>query len=263
MKELFHRFLTDVRQRRFLDAYAVGFLALAMMALTVFGDNLPDDYRWALLFAGIGILVLRQTAPENRFPSQSGVLIGDRAMFDDNPLAGRLKRATEVYIFAPSAANVLNEQTGELLRKNVLGHRKGKVRIVVLDPEEESAVAFAVRQLDESLEYQRRDFPTDLGSVVAELRRMARWDVEGEFGFRFLPYNPGFSLVVLNRHQVDGVVIVEVHGFQNETTAKRMHLELTRQADPRWFEYWVTQFDHIWAKARVSEADDAASFGQS
>ncbi|WP_433871948.1 hypothetical protein [Saccharopolyspora sp. CA-218241] len=256
MRKFFHRFATDVRQRRYLDAYAVGFLALVMMALTVFGDNLPDDYRWAVVFAGIGILVLRLTAPENRVPPGGAVVIGDRARFEDDPLAERLKRAEEVCIFAPSAVNVLDEQTGEILRKHVLGRRRGKVRIVVLDPREESAVALAVRQLDESLEYRRRDFPTDLNSVVAELERMARWDVEGEFDHRFLPYNPGFSLVVLNRHQADGAVTVEVHGFHNETTAGRMHFELTREENPRWFEYWASQFDRIWAESRAPEADD-------
>ncbi|RCW46721.1 hypothetical protein DFQ14_10157 [Halopolyspora algeriensis] len=258
MVSFFRRFADDVRRRRYLDAYAAGFVAFAMAAVTIFVDTLGDELRWAAALAGIGITVLRLTSPENRAAATRGASVGDRSVFDDNPLAERLKTAREVCVFAPSAVNVLSEQYSETLRRDVLGRRQGRVRVIVLDPAERAAVSLAVRQLDESLDYQRSDLRADLGSVVEELRRMSEWDVEGNFEFGFLPYNPGFSLLALNPNSSDGVVLVELHGFHNESTAKRMHVEFTRGSDPYWYEYWCHQFERMWSRSRVprTEAED-------
>jgi hypothetical protein len=77
----------------------------------------------------------------------------------------------------------------------------------------------------------------------------------GRFEHRFAAYNPGFSLVAIDPQAKHGVVIVEFHGFHNESTGSRMHLELRRQDSQHWFDYWADQFDHIWRSAR--EPDDA------
>jgi hypothetical protein len=63
------------------------------------------------------------------------------------------------------------------------------------------------------------------------------------------------SLVAIDPGAKQGTVIVEFHGFHNEATASRMHLELTRQLSERWYSYWVEQFDHIW---RAAEPEAAA-----
>lgn len=256
----FRRFMDDVRRRRYLDAYAVGFVAFAMAVATMVADELGTDFRWAVALAGIGIIVLRFTVSDGRGGVDRGVPVGDRSAFDGRPLADRLRQAREVCVFAPSAANVLNEQNSELFRSEVLGRANGRVRMVVLDPSEEQTVALAVRQLDKSLTYQRSDFRADLRSSVDEFRRMSDWKVAGTFEYGFLPYNPGFSMIALNPGSRDGTVIVELHGFSNETTAKRMHLEFTRDNDRDWYEYWAGQFEQIWSAARAprerSELED-------
>jgi hypothetical protein len=45
-------------------------------------------------------------------------------------------------------------------------------------------------------------------------------------------------------------MIVEFHGFHNQVTNTRMHIELTRDDSGQWYAYWLEQFDHIWQAAR-------------
>ncbi len=78
---------------------------------------------------------------------------------------------------------------------------------------------------------------------------MAAWHVNGSFEYRLLDYNPGFSLVAIDPSARDGRLIVEFHGFHNEATSSRMHMELARQQSDHWYAYWSEQFNRIWEAA--------------
>lgn len=249
MRAGLRRIWRDIASGHFIDAYAVAVLAVAFAVLSVVGDVVSDSLRWAALLAGVGLLVYRITVPPPT--STIDTLIADRSGFEDTPLAGRLRDAREVWLFAPSGVNFLAMPVLEVLRRDVLSRTDGVVRIVVLDPDDREAVALAVRQLDASVDYPLQDFGESLKSVARNLALVAGWNVAGSFGYRLLDYNPGFSLVAIDPHRRHGTVIVEFHGFHNESTSARMHLELRRADSERWYTYWTEQFDHIWAAART------------
>ncbi|SHM99705.1 hypothetical protein [Cryptosporangium aurantiacum] len=243
----------DVARGRHLEVYVVAALALTFATLSVVGDVVPDNLRWAALLAGMALLVYRITVPE---PVGSvAKVFGDRTAFEEVPLAARLKAATEVWVFAPSGVNFLSMPHLDLLRKTVLA-RGGDVRVVVLDPAAKDAVALAVRQLDRSVTYPLQDFRESLTTVLRHLGSVSTWQVNGKFEHRLLDYNPGFSIVAVDPQKRHGRVIVEFHGFHNESTVTRMHLELRRADSERWYAYWVEQFEYIWAAAR-RPADDS------
>jgi hypothetical protein len=83
-----------------------------------------------------------------------------------------------------------------------------------------------------------------------QIELMSRWPVAGRLEYRFLDYNPGFSLVAVDPSHKDGSVLVEFHAFHNGTTNARMHFDLNRKNSEQWFSYWVSQFDHIWNAAK-------------
>ena len=60
-------------------------------------------------------------------------LLNDRFAFDKLPFSERLRDAKEVWIFAPSAVNILSAHNCELLRTGILNRPDGIVRVVVLD----------------------------------------------------------------------------------------------------------------------------------
>ena len=254
MRDSFRRIGQDVKQRRNLDAYAVAAAALAFAVLSVIGDSVPDGLRWAALLAGVGLLVFRITVPDRAMGGADDVL-NDRSSFEDNPLPARLREAREVWIFAPSAVNLLAPHHCDTLRSAVLNDPDGVVRLVVLDPAEETAVQLAIRQLDDSVDQPLQMFRSALDATTQQLRRLAGRQVKGSFEYRLLDYNPGFSLVVLDPGTRQGVVIVEFHAFHNELTSSRMHIEITRTETERWFTYWLDQFDHIWQAARPAPGE--------
>ena len=73
---------------------------------SIFGDVVPDNLRWAALFAGMVLLAHRLTLPDR--PGGGGDLLKDRAGFDDRPFTTLLDNAREVWVFALSAVNLLN-----------------------------------------------------------------------------------------------------------------------------------------------------------
>jgi hypothetical protein len=235
----------DLKERRHIDAYSIAFVTFILAVLSLVPSIVPDELRWAALLAGVGVLVWRITIPE-RLTGNMDDLLNDRLTFDRLPLSERLRDAKEVCIFAPSAINILSAQNCELLRTGILNRPDGIVRVVVLDPENESVVQLATRQLDDSLDYPLQDFRASLQATVRQLGIMASWHLKGSFDHRIFDYNPGFSLVCIDPTSRKGHVIVEFHGFHNEATSSRMHIEISRQQSEHWYTYWTNQFNRIW-----------------
>jgi hypothetical protein len=238
----------DLRNRRQLEAYAVATVAVVLAVLSIIEAAVPENLKWAALLVGVGLLVYRVTLPEGGHGRVEDVLL-DRSTFDAQPLTERVQRAREVWVFAPSAVNLLSPRNCEALRRAVLSRPDGVLRVVVLDPEAEDGVRFATRQLDDSLDYPVQQLRPSLEAMVRQLALMRAWPVPGTVEYRLLDYNPGFSLVAIDPSRRDGQVIVEVHGFHNDATHSRMHVEL-HPSDGRWYDYWLDQFGSIWSAAR-------------
>jgi hypothetical protein len=247
----------DLRERRHVEAYVVAAAAVVLATLSLIGDLVGDELRWAVVFAALSLLTY-QVALTPRSDDLDD-LLHNRAAFDDVTFHSRLRRAQDVRIFAPSGVNLLSADTANHLRTEVLSRQEGLVRIVVLDPHEPEAVAITARQLDQSTEFAAVDLASGLATIVNRIEMMASWNVAGTFEYGFAPFNPGFSIVAINPYGKDGLLIVEIHGLRNEATASRMHLQLTRTSSERWFVYWRNQFEHLWQSARRPETTGEAA----
>ena len=248
MRKFFSVVIGNLRRRRHIDAYAVTVLAFSFAIISLVSDVLVEDVRWSVALAGIGLLVYRLTFSDAS-PGTVDIFLKDRSAFAENPFPARLSGAREVWIFAPSAVNILVPAHCDVLHETVLSHPDGVVRVVVLDPADEAAVQLAIRHLDHALDGPLQLFRTSLEATMAQLRRMARWEVEGTFEHRLIDYNPGFSMVAIDPRSENGVIIVEMHGFYHEVTTSRMHMEIRREDSRRWYAHWIDQFDHIWQEA--------------
>ena len=246
------RVARDLRDRRFIDVYSVAIVAFVLAVVSVAGYG-SDQLRWSVVLAALGLLVLRISVPETGPEASLDGLLLDRFAFDAVPLADRLRDAREVWIFAPSAANLLTSHNCELLRTGPLSRDGGIVRVVVLDPSRGAVIELATRQLDDALTQPSHEFPAALAATVGKLQTMARWPVAGSFEYRLLAYNPGFSLVAIDPGARGGRLIVEFHAFHNEATSSRMHVEITRKQSDRWYTYWAEQFENIWAAASLPD----------
>jgi hypothetical protein len=241
----------DLKNRQYVDAYIISLVAFILAGLSLVAGIVPDEARWATLLAGVGFLVLRVTIPESPYGTIDN-LLNDRFAFDANPISDRLRSATEVWIFAPSGVNLLSAQNCEILRTGPLNRPSGVVRVVVLNPDNQTAVQLAARQLDDALDYPLQDFAACLQTTTGLLHAMAAWQINGSFEYGFINYNPGFSLVAIDPSSRNGLAIVEFHGFHNESTQARMHIEISRHQSDRWYTYWTDQFERIWQAASHS-----------
>lgn len=248
-RKLVARVGRDLRHLRNIDAYAVTALVLSFAVISIFNDELAEGPRWAVLFAGVGILVYRVTLPD-RASHLAGEVLHDRTSLDDTPFSSRLDNAREVWIFAPSAVNLLSQQHCQALRTKILTRHDGLVRVVVLDPTQQAALDLATRQLDDSTDFPLQGLGHSLETTLERLSLMNRWAVAGTLRCKLLGFNPGFSLVAIDPDTSHGTIIVEFHAFHNEATMSRMHVELTRTSSPRWYAYWSDQFRHIWHAGR-------------
>jgi hypothetical protein len=244
----------DLRRLRHVDAYVVAPIAVVLAALSLLSDVVSEDLRWAAALAALGLLVYRVTLPDGA--GDVDEVLQSRLAFADITFGSRLKRAKVVWVFAPSAINLLTSSTADDLRRTVLARPDGSVRVAVLDPEATAAVALASRQLDDSVDFAIQDLPEELGATVSRLRAIAGWKTEGHLDYRFASFNPGFSLVAVDPHERHGVLIVEFHGFHNESSASRMHIELRRQLSEHWYEYWIDQFEHLWTHSRPAHPSE-------
>ncbi len=251
LRTLFARILSDLSARRNIEVYVVSLVAIVLAVLGVIEDIVPDQVKTSAILAALALLVFHISVPE----SGGGTLddyLDDRSNF--KPFPETLVGVRELWIYAPSAANILRGDNLDAVRNEVLSHKSGQLRVLIQDPEQIDAVALLRKQLDDNVQYQVQDLPEEIDSTLRRFEMIASWKMEGKFEYALMPFGPGFSLVILDAHKATGRVIVEVHGFHNESTNGRMHLTITRQDSERWFVYWVDQFERMWDQSRQVEA---------
>jgi len=251
LKRTGKRIFADIRALRNIDSYVVALFAIVFAILTAFGDSIPDQFKMAALLAGVALLVFNITTPEQKTGGNLDDFLNDRTSFP--PFKERIKNARKLWIYGPSAVNILGAENSLAIKDNVLSQKDGELRVIIQNPNEKAAVDILIRQLDESIDYKVQDLPHAIQETLSRLRNMKQWKTQGTFEYRMLDYCPGFSMVVVDPDKNSGTVIVEFYGFHHEHTASRMNIEITKAKSERWYTYWVSQFDYMWRDAKAPE----------
>src|SRR3954471_14411148 len=110
----FQRFMRrineDFKARRNLDVYVVSAVAAILVILTALPIDVPDKLISAVTLAALCLLVLNISSNGPQAVALDDYL-NDRAAF--GPLSERVKGARKLWIYAPSAANILRSDNGE------------------------------------------------------------------------------------------------------------------------------------------------------
>jgi hypothetical protein len=252
----FQRFMRRVREdfkaRRNLDVYTVSAVSALLVILALIPDAVSPSLITAVMLAALSLLVLNLSSDGPQIVALDDYL-NDRSAF--GPLSERIKGAHKLWIYAPSAANILRSDNGEAIRREILSHPGGEVRIVIQDPHNTEGVDILTRQLDKGVDFQMQHMSDELTRTIQQLQLMQSWPTPGSVEYRLLDYGPGFSLVAVDPDSKNGQIIVEFHGYHNESTDKRMNLELTRDSSDRWYAYWMGQFQVMWDRATAPALD--------
>jgi hypothetical protein len=256
------RVLTDIKKRQNIEIYAIGFGAFVVAIASLFGDailaNLGDNVVNSMMLAALGLLVLAISTPQ-KDKSALDDYLDDRSNL--GAFADRLQGARKLYIYAPSAANILHGDNAEVIRREIISKKDGDLRVIIQNPDKEAAVDILVDQLDRSLEFQVQHLPEELQRTIRQFKLIHSWDLPGHTELKMLDYSPGFSMVMIDPDRNNGQIIVEVHGYQNESTRSRMHIVITKKESERWFVYWQHQFETMWSRGETVtfSPDDLAS----
>jgi hypothetical protein len=230
------RSLEDIRGGRNREAYALFLIGLLLVALGLAGV-IKDQILLSAMLLALTFLVFHTSLdkPSGRFSLDD--VLQTRDSF--GPFSKLLPGVRDLRIYGPTAVNIL-VSSGDI-RRFVL-NAGGTIRVIIQDDKPEM-VAQTALQLDDNLDLTRT-----LHGSMGVLERLAE---EPRFEYRRLPFNPGFSLVVVNAESPNGYVIFESHGFMDENIADRMHIVIRKQESPHWFGYWVSRFEAMWNTALV------------
>jgi len=244
------RIFEDIKNRRNIEVYVLSFAAFVVALVSVFADGvlilLGDNIVNSIILATLGLLVFNIATPTQDNSSLDDYL-------DDRSNLGsfeeRIQGASKLYIYAPSAANILHGDNAEAIRNQILMQPDGELRVIIQNPEKQPAVDILVDQLDRSVEFQVQNLPEEIQRTLRQFALIDGWKTPGKANLKVLDYGPGFSMVMIDPDRNSGQVIVEVHGFQNESTRSRMHIVITKRESERWFSYWLAQFENMWGRA--------------
>jgi len=225
------RVSSDILKGHNLDAYAIAFFGLALIAVDLVG-NVEQSLQLAIIVAALSFLVLRTTVPETSITDLDDVL-KDRQAF--GPFKDFIRGRRTLWMWAPSAVNIFNDASS--IKTEILD-QGGEICILLLDPEAKTIASYVQKQLDNAGE-----------ELVGDIRRTARTleqlKQSGNVRYGYLPFSPGFSLTIVDPDKPGGKLLVEYHGFRNEFTGNRMHIVIERAQSAYWFEYWVNQFKEM------------------
>ncbi len=213
------RLVGDLKARNHLDTYALTAVVFTFAILSLVSDALDHNLRWAVLLSGVGLLIYRLTlAPldrsAGRFALRPQQIRGQPA----GPAAPERPRCTGVRAVGGEPAVAADVRTAP-------EHRTGPAERICAGggPRPRggrSAIGIAARQLDDSLEFPIQRLPQSLASTPrTDEPDRPGGGPRGRSTYRVFPYNPGFSLVLVDPETSHGRVIVEFHGFHNPSTS--------------------------------------------
>jgi hypothetical protein len=248
LKPLFRSISSNIRAGRHLEAYAIFLIGVTLVILGLIGIVGATVQLSAILLA-LSFLVFHTTVEiSNRRSSLDQVL---RGRDDFGPFSKLLPGVRDLRIYGPTAVNVLINSAD--IRRFILD-TGGLVRVIVLADQEEAVKATGI-QLDDNL-----DLAQTLHASFEILRKLQE---KAGFSYRLLPFNPGFSLIIVNANAADGYAIFESHGFMDDNIADRMHIMIRRRESPHWFAYWLGRFDAMWGAAIPPDVHTIRSPSQS
>jgi hypothetical protein len=228
------QFWEDIRNRRHLEAYALFVVALALTVLNITGIVSTRAVN-SFILASLAFLIYASTRTSPKPEASPDAILLDRERF--TPFGEFIADASEVCIYAPLANNSIPRFAGDI-RDRVLT-RGGRVRVVVLDPSHVGAI-------QDQVTTSGADAASALNTTLSVLSRMQSW---GDFEYRLLSANPGFTLLIADPRKQTGRLIVEFLGFKDSNVSNRMHIDIRRTESLHWFDYWVERYEAIWEHA--------------
>lgn len=242
MRETFRRIIQDIAARRNIEAYVLTVLAIVLAVVGALNDAIPQNWQIAVILATLGLLVFHTTVPERSTEVEN--VLRDRREYSQS-FADLIQGARTLRIYGASNINILRN-FGKDIRKDLL-QKGGVLHVILQNPNHRPTLEILLKQLDDLHDLER-----DIESSVFTLDKMVE-QFPNQVEYRFLDYSPGFSMLVVEREKKNGKIVVEFYGYHNQEIDERMHVEISPQESPIWYDRWLEQYDLMWKAAHPSQ----------
>ncbi len=177
------------------------------------------------------------------------------AFFEKMPALDPLVQSSKsIDLCGFSLTSTINKQFSNLRERLKDG---AHIRVLISEPESSATQMASLRSEDpdEGIYFNKR-----LAATIQDIEYLHKtWmeyqpsgkSTKGVLEVRLLPYAPSFSVLVFNRNQPQGKVIVEL--YAHKTFMETAVFTLNSQKDGNWYEYFVSQFEVMWKEAKKWE----------
>lgn len=188
--------------------------------------------------------LLRQLQQLNNKTSVSDILKDRNAYV---PLNETLDAAKHICLVGPSLINLFSHWKGYFYFTKLNEHG-ATIHAITLDPDC-SAIESTAKCMNEPVDNLRLEIKNALLSVESMLRD--EYGVKkGVIELRLMQSNPNYSMVLIDPDKPNGRMFVEFIGYHSRLHT-RPHIELTRQRDKEWFDYFFSQYLALWDHSKV------------
>jgi len=165
------------------------------------------------------------------------------------PLTKRTAKAHDMWFCGISEINVMGHED---YFHEKLNEKEGVcIRVLVIDPECQAARSAADCTLD-----NLGGIKSDIERTILRVKHIIDKGVgKGSIELRLMEVAPGYSMIIIDPEKPDGQISVEFIGYKTPTD-KRPHIELIKQRDNYWFNFFLMQYNMLWEKSKERLSSD-------
>jgi hypothetical protein len=232
-------------------------ISVVAAILSVFGGS--QSYLLSAIAGILGLLayglikdrmsrddLLKQVQQLKSKPSVREIL---KVRIDYAPITETIISAQDIYFMGPSLISIFSQWAG-YLQHTKLNEHGATIHAIILDPNC-SAIDSAAMCMTEPSENLLNDINRSMLHVKSMLQNKFGDSVKkGSIELRLMQVNPNYSMVLIDPDKPNGKIFVEFIGYQSRLHT-RPHIELNRQYDEEWFEYYLSQYRALWENSSV------------
>ena len=168
----------------------------------------------------------------------SDFFLGEKLPLTDKYFA----RASDIVLSGITLERTLRSYMHTLSMRLVNG---SSIRILLLEPEVSLLQELAEKHWA-TADYWRSQIQIsqELVKIIASTQ-----DRKGEIKVGYLPYIPSFGFTIIDAKSVHGLCRVNIYHHKKGDTNPTF--ELNRNDDPIWYNFFVEQFEILWASCRI------------
>jgi hypothetical protein len=249
------RVISDIRSGENIDVYIAILLSFVVALLGLTGrvplELVASAILLTLAVVLSSVLVSRNTLKElnntiqelNASRSVDSYL---KTRDEYAPLSETLANARTIHFMGSSLVSIFLGGYNQYLREEKLNKQSSSIQILLLD-KQSTALDVVAECVALSRDRVLNDISASLDSIA---HTFDEGITRGSLEVRLMPTYPGYNMTIVDPNEPYGKMFVEFIGYRSGAR-NRPHIELIRQRDGHWYEFFLQQYINLWDASKV------------